>query len=862
VGYWAAQLLWTGGYIGELLSPSLAGKLAWDSFQFFGYFAITPSVVLMAAHYAGKNPIDRRRFWLKWSVLPCIVTGAAFTDPLHHWMRASAHIVPAPPAGALWYDFTFLDYLGLAYGYYGHAYAVGILVRHVRRASPVARRQAFALALGVVTPVLMGTLVEFVYNPFPQRDSAPFSMLLGGFILSWGLFRSRFFELLPVARDVVFESVADGVVVIDQHDLVVDINPAALSVLQTSTAASIGKPLREVLGSLSIEMPRLSGADAHKAVGCRIGERWFEIVQRELSDAATHRRGVVVVFHDVTAARQRELELERSRELLEQKVLERTVGLSEEIEQRKQAELALARSERKFRAIFERSFQLVGITTPDGRLLEANESALNLVGATAEEVINQPYWETPWWTHSETVVNRLKSAISSASRGEFVRFETTHRARDGSTRYIDFSLTPVTNEHGEVSLLIPEGRDITELKRSEDERRLLEARLHQAQRLEALGKFAGGIAHDFNNILTVIAGNIAMLQATCAEHEDAEALRDALDASQRAAALTRQLLTFSRGQVIEPRVFDPVHALRGLRNLLTRVLREDIVLRCDLPDLPASVFMDPSQFEQVIVNLAVNARDAMPNGGTLEIRVARVAAGDVPGVAATQTPRGWLRISVEDTGVGIAEADLAHLFEPFFTTKAPTQSSGTGLGLATVQAIVTRAGGTIRVTTRVNEGTRFDVCLPMADLEHAPVTVAPEPPSSSRPGATILVVEDQAKVREYVARALQKFGYRTICFGKATEALAYVRVHPQAIDVVLTDLVMPEVSGAKLVEALLEMLPTLPIVLMSGHIDQVTLERIGQFTHAAFLAKPFSPETLVEKINSALRTASLAPTPH
>ena len=845
------QAVWAFGYIFELLSDSLPGKIGWDSFQYIGFFTIALSVLVMARQYVGKTAPLSLKFWLVMLPVPLVVTGAALSEPWHHLLRGSAHIVPGNPVGALWYDFTAVDILAMSYLYVIQLYALVLLFRHGRRGSQLARRQTLALILGLLTPLVVGNALVFGYNPFPQRDPAPLVFLAGGLFYAWGLFRTRLFDILPVARTVVFESMIDGVVVVDPWGHIVDINPAASAILRMPLVNILGDSVHEVVTTAGLTLPDERHANPISEITHGLDTpRWIETTCHALTGVANQHRGAVFVFHDVTESHRREHDLQAARDQLESMVAARTKDLVAEIEQRKHTEAELAKSERRFRAIFDQSFQFVGLLAPDGTILDANHSALALVGAQSPEIIGRPFWETPWWRHDPEEAIKLRKGVAAAAQGTFVRFETTHVAADGTTHTIDFSLKPILDERGKVIMMIPEGRDITELKQAQRERMSLTAQLHESQKLESLGRLAGGVAHDFNNLLTVITGNLSLVQGSAdigSDHH--QAILEAIDAARRASELTRQLLTFSRRQIIEPRVFDPTESLGGLKSLLPRVVGENITLTVKIEGKPGNLFMDPSQFEQIVMNLVVNARDATPTGGrvdvTLDCLELEVERGLPAGLSAAGT---YSVLTVADTGTGIAEADIPRIFEPFFTTKG----SGTGLGLATVHGIVTRALGWVGIETSPGQGTTFRVFLPCCEQVPVPSPAAQNLPTTDDRTYAVVVVEDQTTVRDFVVRALKHFGFQVQAFADGTTALAYARVPGHAFDLVLTDVVMPVMDGRALADALRQIRPAMPIVFMSGHTDDTVLRHGIEEAREYFLAKPFTPNKLVAKLRAVL----------
>ena len=519
----------------------------------------------------------------------------------------------------------------------------------------------------------------------------------------------------------------------------------------------------------------------------------------------------------------------------------------------------LAASEHRFRGIFDQTFQFIGLMRTDGTLIEANRTALEFAGVREADVIGKPFWDTPWWAHSPELQERLRSAIVAAGAGETVRFEATHPRPDGRLAHVDFSLKPIENAQGEVTMLIPEGRDITDRKEMEEQRRVLEAKLAQAQKMEAIGQLAGGVAHDFNNLLTVINGYGELLQTIVGPTEKSHAMLEGIvDAGKRAASLNRQLLTFSRRQVVQPRVLDMNAVVIDAERMLRRLIGEDIRLVAVLDPALACVKADAGQIGQVIMNLVVNARDAMPTGGTLTIETANVEIDDAhaarhPGAA----PGRYAMLAVTDTGAGMSAEVRAHIFEPFFTTKGP--GKGTGLGLATVRAIAEESGGLLQVDSEPGHGSTFWlylVALPSGAVSQQPVTDGPTP----RGDETILLVEDDEAVRSLTRRILEQFGYRVLGASGGADAIRLVEDHVGRIDLVVADVVMPEMSGRELVERLTRARAGLKVLYLSGYPDDAVVRHGVMESEMSFLQKPFTMEALAIKVRQTLDAAPHADT--
>ena len=406
-------------------------------------------------------------------------------------------------------------------------------------------------------------------------------------------------------------------------------------------------------------------------------------------------------------------------------------------------------------------------------------------------------------------------------------------------------------EKGDFEFQIPiRGRDeVADLSRAFGEMRdsLKQSRenLLRSARLEAVGRLAGGVAHDFNNLVMIIKGYSEMLLSS-ATAEARPHLEEIKRAGERASALTRQLLAFSRKQVLEPQVLDPNQIVRNMVKMLRVLIGEDIELVTTFSDQIGRVLADPGQLEQVVMNLAVNARDAMPEGGKIVIETQPCYLDEVATAASGELgPGKYVLVAVTDTGCGMSEATQAHIFEPFFTTKG---TNGTGLGLATVFGIVKQSGGHISVHSEVGVGTTFKVYLPALE-KSVPLAAAQKIEATVRGSGTILLVEDEPALRTLAVESLKKLGYSVLQAGNGLEALAVADQHSGNIDVVVADIVMPRMGGPELVEKLREKRSGFAVIFMSGYTESSVLENARIGSEAVLLNKPFSTETLAAKIS-------------
>ncbi len=639
-----------------------------------------------------------------------------------------------------------------------------------------------------------------------------------------------------------------------------------------------------------------------------------------------------------------------------------------QIEERRQTEAVLQESRLKFQAIFNQTFQLIGVLDPDGVIQEANQTALDFFDLQAADVVGRPLWEAPFWPHDAASVHRIKDTVERAAHGEFCRFETSHVARDEGRHYVDFSLKPVKDAEGRVVMLIPEGRDITErkeaeevLRRSEEKyrqvvenahdailviqnrrlrfanrtakvflgfdeedlphldfiemvhaddrafviaryeerlsgqelpqnysirlvardgeikwgavnavriewedrpaiivflrditsRKQLEAQLLQSQKMEAVGTLAGGIAHDFNNSLQAISGFAQLLMMDDARpHQDKEMLATIRQAARHAEELTRQLLTFSRKIESNPVPLNINLEIKETCRLLERTLPKMIQIESHLQeDLPI-IRVDKVQLEQVIMNIGINAGHAMPDGGRLIFATAQTRLEEGDGLPLDVAPGEFVLLTISDTGTGMNEKTRQHIFEPFFTTRET--GSGTGLGLATVYGIVKSHGGAITCTSAVGKGTVFKIYFPAAGL--AEIDQDPHIPGAELVGGreTILIVDDDPVVRRLGCDLLKRFGYAILEAASGEEALDVYERLGSEIELVILDLNMPGMGGAKCLTHLMDLDRPPRVMIASGYSPKGTVRETLQKGARGYIAKPFHLPDVLKMVREVL----------
>ena len=526
-------------------------------------------------------------------------------------------------------------------------------------------------------------------------------------------------------------------------------------------------------------------------------------------------------------------------------------GVSRDITERKRAEETLRAERERFRSLTENApFGMVMINQ-DGSFEYINPKFKELLGYDLMDIPDGKTWfrkayPDPDYRHK--VITAWIEDSKSFGVGEKKSRVFKAKCKDGSEKIINF--ITVQLETGE-NLMTCE--DITDLKRAEEALRQTEEQLRQSQKMEAIGRLAGGIAHDFNNLLTVIKG---YSELSLFGLKDGDVLKENINeiykASERAANLTRQLLAFSRKQILEFKVLNLNALIQDLDKMLHRILGEDIDLIYELDENAGRVKTDRGQIEQVILNLAVNARDAMPSGGKLFIETNRVDVGETNRLAYPDIGLGsYVRLTITDTGVGMTREVKEHLFEPFFTTKA--KGKGTGLGLSTVYGIVKQSGGNINVSSKPGCGTTFNIYLPRVE-EEEDILKKDDHRTSPRIGnETILIAEDEQAVRELAVRILKVRGYQVYEVPDGLEALRMVQDHPdRKIDLLLTDVVMPGMSGKELADRLKVSKPDLKVLFISGYTDDAIVHHGVLDKGVNFVQKPFTPEALAQKVREVL----------
>jgi two-component system cell cycle sensor histidine kinase/response regulator CckA len=636
------------------------------------------------------------------------------------------------------------------------------------------------------------------------------------------------------------------------------------SIIQSSHDAVIGKSLDQVVTTWNPGAERLYGYTAQEMIG-----RHIEVLipmadrERETKVLAAVARGDRVEQYQTRRQRKDgtlvEVSLTMSPIADRSGTIAGVATVARDVTERQ-------RADDRFRGLMEAAPDAMVCVDVNGRIALVNAQTERLFGYGRDELIGQPVEVlVPDQVRDLHPGHRAGYVADPAPRPMGADMQLAGRRRDGSTFPAEVSLSALGTDEG--LLVTAVVRDVTERLeiaaererlRSQAERDKLERQLHQSQRLESLGQLAGGVAHDFNNLLGVISNYAAFAGEGVAKElpdQRGHAVRDDISqiqqAAERAAGLTHQLLAFARQEVIQPRVLNVNDVVEGVERLLIRTLGEHIELITDLAEGLPLILADPGQIEQVLVNLAVNARDAMPRGGKLVIQTTSTDIDEIAAAGHAGLPPGrYVAMKVSDTGTGIPRDVMERVFEPFFSTKP--KGEGTGLGLATVYGIITQAGGHVRIYSEPGMGTTLTALLPVT--EQAPTAATAPPPAETQRGhgEIILVVEDEAAMREVTRRILDRNGYHVVAAASGKEALHILASELEHIDVLLTDVIMPHMQGKELADKICFLQPTAHVVFMSGYTQGLLGAQGVLEPGVRLIEKPFSEASLLAKLHEML----------
>ncbi len=860
-------ILWSFAYSIELSASSLHTKILWAKIKYIGVISIPLFWFIFSFHYTKRKTFLKTKHLLLISTIPIATIILTWTNEWHgliwssHSLRLTDQLLIRDSVYGPWFIFYIL------YSYIMLSSSTLQILRNIFHTSHIYKGQLASVLTGIFAPWVGNMLYLTRLNPIPYLDLTPFGFIITGIYLGFGLLRFQLFKVVPLAHDMVIENMSDAIIILDLHNNIVDVNLSGKRLFGCSSSKIIGQPIKDALSNLfeNMEIDHLEGEvkEVKKDGNC------YELRLIPVFEKNKGLRGKILIFHDITERKKAEEALQKSHIELEKRVIERTEELTktneklkQEIAERKQLEESLkeslaliGRAKREWESTVDSFPQIICIFDHNGKVLRTNRAVedwnlckvSDVKGKELHELIH-PNCTDPDCYLKAFWANAWQMAVQGKTHEEEADDKILNRILNIQVQPIKSKKYNIGEEVENCSVLII--NDITEKKRTEKEISALEEQLRHAQKMEAIGRLTGGIAHDFNNLLTPIVGYSQLaLQTLLPSDPLYEYLFEIKRASERASNLIKQLMTFSRKKPQTPQTVDINTILLDMNKMIRRLIGEDIELIIIPSQEKASVKLDPGLFEQIIVNLVVNSKDAMPNGGKLIIQTSRINLDNPYKIKHSVIKKGqYVMVSVSDTGIGMTEEIKSHLFEPFFTTKSP--GKGTGLGLSTVYGIVKQFNGDIEVESEAGVGTTFKIYFLYDEKEAVPLPLRDEIGYLPKGNESILLVEDEPLVRRFASRILRGQGYNVIEASNGIEALNLLDRYKS--DMIITDIVMPQMSGIELIDRVRPLLPAIKILFISGYIDYMTIQHNLLKPEIGFLEKPFSPSTLVRKVREVL----------
>ena len=766
--------IWSLGYSLEFASVGLADKTFWTRMEYLGVAWIAPAWLSFALGYTQSGWLRKRRSRFLLYLIPMAAIFGAMTNPQTHLLWTDVSLDNSGPIPLIIFQRTLFFWVYIIYSYLLILVGTLLMASKFLSAGNVYRKQLWIVMIGVAPPWLANVLYVTGLTPWPNLELTPFAFTASGLVLTVGLFRYQFMEIIPLARDAVMAGIQDAVFVLDINHRLVDLNKAAARMMNQSMESLIGRTADQFFtgqpGLMNRFQSNFEGRDE-----ISFEKNLLELQASTLTDGAGRKIGRLLTLRDVT--------------------------------EHKKAIEEIRRSQRVLKAILESMPFALLVINPDKSIRQSNEAAWRLLKYDGARDLQGRNCHHAFCALDEGACPLFDQGLPVAA-GEGVIVD-----RDGGRIPVLKSVIRIHLEDDDFSV---EGYiDLTEQKRSEEERTRLESQLFKAKKMEALGTLASGISHDFNNILQIISGYIQILQKEGLEtRENARYLEQADAAIIRASDLIRRLLSYSRPGEARRKPTRLNDIVEHTVNILSRTIPKMIRIELDLADNLWTIQAEDDQLESLLLNLASNSRDAMPEGGLLTISTRNILADEDGALDLARGPH--VLLSVSDMGAGMDQETQDRMFEPFFTTK--TAGQGTGLGMFTVYGIVQAHGGHIQCVSKPGQGTRFDVFLPVGEGRvHAVKDALTSPAGSLEGDGTVLVVDDETPIVEVARTALEIHGYQVLTASSGEEALSTYFDLGHKVDLVVLDLSMPGMGGRACLARLLEGDPGAKVVVASGY---------------------------------------------
>ena len=808
--------LWAAMHIFELAAETIEAKVFWANMQFFCIVAAPTALLGFVIRYTRRDHLVRAPLVAAVVVPPILIAALVWTNDTHGWMFTDAEIVNQTPFELLYRHFGLGFWIHTGYCYTVMLLATILLVRSMVNAPGRYKGQVLSLLAGIAAPWIGNIMYVFSIRPFSDFDMTPVVFTISGLAFSWGVFRHRLLDIVPIAYDLMLNNMQDAVFVFDGSQRVLDLNPAAVRLAGRRRKSDVPLLAQELIPGWEAMVPPLMQGGLRRQVCLQRNgqDRHYDLIGTPLRHA-DQLFGSLVVLRDITESRN--------------------------------TQLALAESEKQFKSMTENAPVIICTLDRDGVITYANPEWKKVLGHSPAQVVGRHFTEFALAHNIGAYERAFRDVKHNGQVLLGLPLKLVHI--DGSRRFFNASASPSLDAAGSVS-------DIICLLKDQTGERELQEQLFQSQKMEAIGTLAGGIAHDFNNLLMGIQANISLVRVdTAKEPRCTERINTIERQIQTGASLTRQLLGYARKGKYRP-------TLLGLNHLVEETLaafgrtRKQLSIHFDPLDKLPRVLADRGQMELVLLNLLINASDAMPDGGTLTLKTAMASLGSSEMKSMGLEPGDHIQLEIADTGIGMDEKTKARIFEPFFTTKE--MGRGTGLGLASVYGVVRNHNGAITVSSQPGVGTAFNLFFKAA-LEDCP---APADVHTLHAGSgRILFVDDEPDLQASVTALLEHLGYQVVAVDSGIDALRHLSENPQAFDLIILDMIMPGMGGRELYGHIRRLAPDMRVLLSTGFSGDIGISDVLLHDRSELIRKPYTVEALSQRVRAMLTAPKNPPAP-
>jgi PAS domain S-box-containing protein len=814
----AAVSLWALAALFEFCIQDPQAKIFSYKFKYLFVVMVPASWLAFSLFYSCRIRRLKRNWMAALMAMPALTLTMVGTNTYHHWMFTDIAVVESGQNFLVSAGFGPFFWVHVVYSYLVLLSGFVILTKHLIDSPVPCRRQVVSLMIGGIAPWISN--IVFIFNIGHRADSdyTPVAFTISGIAFLWGVLRYKILDIVPVARDLVIQNMYDGVIVIDNDEIIIDINHTARRLSDVGRANVIGmRADKGIAWWRTFKHHFLFGEQDEMPILERKVEDQIHLLKLTCAPILVDDKslGHVVTLHDVTAAQT--------------------------------AQRALQESEARFKSLSENAPVIIFSLDINGALDYVNPAWECLLGYSRKDVIGRPFVDFVQPDNDTDVTGIFDRLISGRSPAAELNLRVIHK--DGSQRMFNTSASTNSNMDGQVTGIIGLAKDVTEEHR-------LQHQLSESQKMEAIGTLAGGIAHDFNNLLMGMQANLSLMRLDTTHaaplHEKIRRIEEQI---QNGASLTRQLLGYARKGKYTLSVFD-VNVL--IRDALTVVSRTNkgVVISQHLSEQPAYIKADQGQIELVLLNLFINAVDAMPDGGELSVGSALVKATDGSDDRTNPKEGPFIQLAIRDTGIGMDPSTQARIFEPFFTTKE--MGRGTGLGLASVYGVIKNHGGSIQVKSTPGQGSTFTLTLPAARAKQPACCITERIAVLPAGGGTILIVDDEPLILQYCQEMIRSLGFSIFAAATAEKAIQIYQTYNQHIDIAILDMVMPKMNGLQLFGVLQAINPEIRTIITTGYaLDSRISEIIVRNSHQ-YLKKPYTRDQLANAIANLMDNENLS----